>query len=467
MVYPRGVAWGLLGAGLALTGGCIQREPVPPGGVRPTLTSTVRVALGQRHQTLEGFGASIAWYLREASSHERKDELFDVIFRDLGLDILRFRNRYGRSDPQDAMLQQEVEIYRGATQSLGRPPKLMLTSWSPPGPLKANGKEGCNGNASCTLAKENGEFVYAKFADYWLLSLTHYASLGLVPDFVSIQNEPSFIPPSWEGCKLEPTETADYPGYDRALRAVHAKLQRLSSPPRLVGPEVLGIHWDLPQEYFRALDSGLLYGFAHHLYEKGDDGVWDWREPGPDSFVDEMQRAGRVAPGLPIFQTEFNTDEDRGTDGGLETAWLIHHSLVEEKVNAWLYWDLVWGQRKGLVSINGSAFKARDQYHAVRHYARFTDPGYVRVGAAADSRDVRASAYIAPDQSRLSLIVLNVGKRDRAVVVDPGGFSHARSDVYRTVFRPGRSKTWVSLGRLPPDSSVVLPSRSMATVVFE
>jgi hypothetical protein len=141
--------------------------------------------------------------------------------------------------------------------------------------------------------------------------------------------------------------------------------------------------------------------------------------------------------------------------------------LVEEKVNAWLYWDLVWGQRKGLVSINGSAFKARDQYHAVRHYARFTDPGYVRVGAAADSRDVRASAYIAPDQSRLSLIVLNVGKRDRAVVVDPGGFSHARSDVYRTVFRPGRSKTWVSLGRLPPDSSVVLPSRSMATVVFE
>ncbi len=467
MSYHRILARGLLGGAVVLASGCIQRQPVPPGGVRPALTSTVQVALGQRYQTLEGFGASIAWYLREAAGHERRDELFEVIFRDLGLDILRFRNRYGRTDPQDATLQEEVKLFRGATQSLGHPPQLMLTSWSPPAPLKANGKEGCTGNNSCTLAKENGQFVYAKFADYWVMSLTHYASLGLVPDYVSIQNEPSFIPPSWEGCKFAPTETDDYPGYDQALRAVHAKLQRLSSPPRLLGPEVLGIHWELPQTYFRALDPKLLYGFAHHLYERGDDGVWDWRDPGPDSFVDEMQSAARVAPGLPIFQTEFNTDEDRGTDGGLETAWLIHNSLVEEKVNAWLYWDLVWAKRKGLVSINGSAYQARDHYYALRHYARFTDPGYVRVGVAADSRDLRASAYIAPDQSRLSLVVLNVGNRDRAVVVDAGGFSHAQSDTYRTVFRPGRSKPWVSLGSLPPDSTVVLPSRSMATVVFE
>jgi hypothetical protein len=68
--------------------------------------------------------------------------------------------------------------------------------------LKANGKEDCAGDRDCTLAKENGRFVYEKFADFWRDSLVHYAQLGIVPDWVSIENEPSFIPLSWEGCKF-------------------------------------------------------------------------------------------------------------------------------------------------------------------------------------------------------------------------------------------------------------------------
>jgi O-glycosyl hydrolase len=84
----------------------------------------------------------------------------------------------------------------------------MLTSWSPPASLKASGKEKCHGNLDCTLKKKkNGKFVYEEFADWWLESLKHYQEKGLTPYYISMQNEPSFIPPDWEGCKFEPKET--------------------------------------------------------------------------------------------------------------------------------------------------------------------------------------------------------------------------------------------------------------------
>ena len=93
---------------------------------------------------------------------------------------------------------------RRATQALGHAPKIMLSSWSPPAPLKADHREDCNNNLDCTLARENGQFVYDQFAAYWIDSLRHYATLGIVPDYITLENELSFIPPSWEGCKFDP-----------------------------------------------------------------------------------------------------------------------------------------------------------------------------------------------------------------------------------------------------------------------
>ena len=188
--------------------------------------------------------------------------------------------------------------------------------------------------------------------------MRHYATLGILPDYITLENELSFIPPSWEGCKFDPTESAQYPGFDRALAVVHARLAGMAHRPRLLAPEVLGIHWGLLQKYLDRMDLNLVDGVAHHLYERGPDNIWDWRNPGPDSFVDEM-RAAAAATNKPLYQTEFQTDEDKGIDGGFETAWLIHHSLVEEGVVAFLYWDLIWTGRGGLVSINDGASTTR------------------------------------------------------------------------------------------------------------
>jgi glucuronoarabinoxylan endo-1,4-beta-xylanase len=452
-------------AAVLLASSCIKHGVVPGGPEERAKPVTVVIATTERHQTLEGFGASIAWYLNLAVDSPAPD-LYKTLFPELGLDILRLRNRYQRSESGDRDLREEVEIVRRATQALGRPPKVMMSSWSPPAELKANRAERCKNNDDCTLARVDGQFVYAQFGAYWRDSLRHYAEIGIAPEYVSIQNEPDFIPPDWEGCKFLPTETERYPGYDRALQAVHDQIAGLPSPPKLVGPEVIGVHHGKVAEYVRPLNLDLLYAVAHHLYEKGDDGVWDWRSPGPDSFVEPMKSAAEAAGNKPVWQTEFQTDDDDGIEGGFETAWLIHHTLVDEGASVFLFWDLIWKPRSGLVSIDGARAKPRDQYYSLRHFARFTDPGYVRVGAQVDTPGVVASAFESADGKAVTVVLLNTGTRPADVRVNPGGFVVSRTATFRTTYRPGQSELWADLGEVATNSTVPLPPRSVATVVL-
>jgi glucuronoarabinoxylan endo-1,4-beta-xylanase len=426
-------------------------------------TAHLNINATRQYQTLEGFGAATAWYMDRIVGPTTGD-LYDFLFAELGLDILRFRNRFERVGEENANLKEEIEIFKRATAALGHPPKLMLSSWSPSGSLKAHGKEKCSGNPDCTLKKVDGKFVYDEYADWWLRSLKHYQSLGLTPDYISMQNEPSFIPPDWEGCKFEPAETAEYPGYGKALSKLHGRLSELSFQPKVLGPETLGVHYERTQKYLKEIDRAHLYGVAHHLYEKGNDDMWDWRDPGPDSYVDEMLGVA-ASTELPIFQTEFNTDEDKGIDGGFETAWLIHHTMAEEGAAAFLYWDLIWPD-KGLVSMTGRTPNPRDQYYALKHFSRYTDPGYVRVSTGSDAEGIIASAYLAQDKRQLTVVVLNTGKGVVDVTLSMEGFEGKKSSSYQTVFRPGKSKRWVDLGSLSEESSLHVPARSVTTVVL-
>lgn len=439
-------------------------ETLVPGA--PEHTVGVAIDATRRYQILEGFGAAVAWHQGRLVGNV-SDEVYTLLFPDLGLDILRFRNRFERSDHSDGNLAEEVTIFERATRALGHAPKLLLSSWSPPAALKANGKERCANNPNCTLAKHNGSFVYGEFADWWARSLSHYAGLGLVPDFISIQNEPDFIPGNWEGCKFTPEESNDYPAYGKALAAVHERLVKLPKRPRLLGPEVLGIHYHRIPNYLAALDQTLLDGVAHHIYERGNDNMWDWRSPGPDSFLDEMTEV-RDATALPTFQTEFNTDEDHGVDGGFETAWLIHHTLVTQGAVAFLYWDLIWSGNKGLVSLIGLTAKPRDHYYALRHFARFTEPGFTRVAATSDDENLLASAYVSPDGRQVTLVLLNTADGVASVSLQPPGEADS-VEAYLTTFRPGHSQRWQSLTLASGQQTGAiarLPARSVATLVY-
>ena len=63
---------------------------------RATPTARVTIDTAARHQTLVGFGASLAYADDAIVAHPDKAALYDLLFAESGLDVLRLRNRYER-----------------------------------------------------------------------------------------------------------------------------------------------------------------------------------------------------------------------------------------------------------------------------------------------------------------------------------------------------------------------------------
>ncbi len=476
MKYFDSQVWGTIA--LLVVGCSLDRYPsesdagIPIADAAPS-DGFVHLAVDAslRYQTLEGFGAAVAWYAETLAAFPADSPVYDVAFRDLGLDIIRFRNRYGRQDAGNSSdITAETQILQRATQSLGHAPKVLLSSWSPPGPLKGSGLENCtNDKTTCTLTKDaNGRYVYDQFATYFVDALNYYTTVGIRPDYLSIQNEPDFVPNGWEGCYFSPTETTTYPGYDAALSAVHSAIAQQNPGLKIIGPENYSLANGALGNYLVTATRGLLYGAAHHLYQSNF-----WRAP--DTYLASMTDAKTSAAALPLFETEFDTQGDGNLTGGFETAWVMHNALAVEGVSAFLYWSLVWGggvgqTPGGLIWLAGGQYTIRDQYYAVRHFARFTDPGYTRVDAQSNSSDVRVSGYLAPDNSQLTLIILNTGLGDTQVKLDSTkNFTTEASEIYRTIYRTGDAGTseyWSSLGSLDSNQPLLMPSHSVATLVL-
>lgn len=414
-------------------------------------TYDVTVDTGTTYQTLEGFGAAIAWYDSWVTSHPNKTALYKTMFQDSGLDILRLRNQYQHSQDDSTV---DAEIYK-AGKELNPSLKLLLCSWSPPSSLKKNGT--MNGG---TLAKDGSGFMYDKFADYWYNSLTAYAKKGLVPDYISIQNEPDYEDSGWETCLFRPTETSDFPGYGKALNAVYGKIQSMPNMPKILAAESAGIGNNTVQDYTKNMDLSKVYGIAHHLYNGGDGS-------NPDSFNSVFSALAAAYPNKPIFQTEYDYGDY------FTTAQLIYNSLVVEGVSGYYYWDLVWtkdqrplihledpSNRSGWTTQNG--FYVSDFYYTIQHYAKFTDPGYKRVAATSTSNDIKVSAFNSPDKKKLTLILLNTGSSSQTLNLNLKGYNASSSAVYRTA---GNEK-FASLGSVK-NNSISLPAKSIVTVAYD
>ncbi|MHB8061889.1 MAG: dockerin type I domain-containing protein [Ruminiclostridium sp.] len=409
------------------------------------------VNINTTYQTLEGFGAAIAWYDGWVTSHPNKTELYKVMFADSGLDILRLRNQYQHSQDDSSI---DAEIFKAGKQ-LNPSLKLLLCSWSPPSDLKRNGT--MNGG---TLAKDSNGFVYSKFADYWYNSLTAYAAKGLVPDYISIQNEPDYENTGWETCIFKPTEDSNYPSYGKALDAVYSRINSLSNKPKILAAEAAGIDSNLVQNYANAMDLSKVYGIAHHLYNGGD-------ANNPDSFNSIFRSIAAAYPNKPRFQTEY----DYGT--AFTTAQLINNSFVEEGVSGYFFWDLIWtNDQRPLIHLddpnnqsgwsNPKGYSITDFYYTIQHYAKFTDPGYKRVEASCASSDIKITAFASPDSKKLTMILINKGSSESTINLNLNGYSANSSAVYRTV---GNEK-FASKGSLS-GNSVTLPAQSVVTVALD
>lgn len=448
---------------------CAEGTSCVAGVCMPVGTSTARLTVetNTRYQTLVGFGASLSYAENPIVDHPEKAALYDLLFSDTGLDLLRMGNRY--QSPEDAVVEPASEIVAAASERIGRRPVLLMTSASPPAPLKASGSRWCSGDLeTCTLAPlPEGGFDYAAFGRYWRDSLEAYADADVLPDYISIQNNPDWVPPEDnpnEACHFLPEEgtstaTVDgkrieiaYPGYREALSAVRTAIADLPVVPRLIAPEAARLGpFD---EYVAVVDPSSVDALALHLY--GEEATVD---------VAALEGIHEVATRLdrPVFQTEMQAN-------GIQTAVLLHYAL-STGVSAYLQNDIVFlsrdGAEVGLVLVTDEGFEPQGPYYALTHYARHTDPGWVRVDASSDSTDLLGSAWLSPDETSLVVVVVNPSSEDleaEIVLEDSVRARLVQSEVMRTAF-DGIERA-VLLGQLSAAGIVGVPSHSIVTIAL-
>jgi len=228
--------------------------------------------------------------------------------------------------------------------------------------------------------------------------------------------------------------------------------------PKFIGPENDSLAKSEFEKYMTGLtstnDLDDLDAVAHHLYGSGTDNI-------PNTFNINMMGVAQAAAGKPIWQSEYAPNKQSFYD----TAWLIQNAVTIEGVSTYLYWDLYWVPQSapsGLVTVSKTDYTINDDYYAVQHFAKGIATGWTRVGAAASDGSLVTSAFLSPDGTKLTLVLINIGGDDQ-VTVDPGAFVGATSSVYRS---SGMSERFAALGPLDQTGGFLLPAGAVATVML-
>ena len=420
------------------------------GAEPPDANAVGMVEIGIVYQELEGFGASGAWYEGWLTAHPLKNEIYDVIFGQLGLDIYRLRNTY---DISSDYISRSAEIVQAAETSLGHPVMIMISSWSPPAYLKSD-----SNTVGGTLKKDAyGNYMYDEFADWWADSLDEFSSRGINADYVNIQNEPNWVA-SWDTCLLDPVQSAAVAGYNEAFEAVWQKLNTVmgSAMPKMLAAEARNI--SLSGDYLdNLINDSHVYGYAHHLYGDGSGN-------NPDAYIPAMTGFASQYGDKPRFQTEYSDDETTFTDA-INLAMLMHNSLTIEGVSVYMHWSLFWGEPSGLVALqfpwdSNPGYTINPVYYAFKHYSYFTDPGWYRVEASTDSDALRISAFKNADNTALSIVIINISDADINLALSLEDFSPGTSSVYRT----SESENVAYVGTFDESQSIELPPQTITTV---
>jgi len=86
-----------------------------------------------------------------------------------------------------------------------------------------------------------------------------------------------------------PNEQNGYPSYAKGLQQVYAHLQNFPNRPKILGPEVLGIGYNTPENYLQPMNLSQIDGIDHHLYHGGDSN-------NPDTFQQSLAQLQNAYP---------------------------------------------------------------------------------------------------------------------------------------------------------------------------
>ncbi len=422
------------------------------------------VDINTRRQVIEGFGAAGGWYEGWITAHPQKETLYDIFFDELGLDIYRLRNAYDQGTDGTTYMTRSGQI---VAEGKERNPnlKILISAWSPPAYLKSNGLISGGEGSNATLIGGPNNYNYTGFADWWADSITAWSDdYGIDADYISIQNEPDYDA-TWDSCRFEPTETSQIAGYAQAFEAVYTEMDSRfgASMPNMLGPEMTGL--SRLGEYLSAIiNTSHLYGYAHHLYNCSNGGSAGCGDD-PDLYLTNMQNIGSTWNDKPLFQTEYEHATGLWPDA-YNMALLLHNALTVEGVSSYFYWSLFWAEPSGLVSLpayGSSEYTRTSDFYGFKQYSAFIHSDWQRVDTTEDSSALRMSAYISPDNTQLTVVIINThASTDIDLTLSLGDLTIDAGDIYRT----SQTENCVNVGAFNPANPVALPAKSVTTLAL-
>ena len=423
-------------------------EPDPP---------TIIIDPASLKQEMIGFGGALTWYSNWMTQSSKKAEIANLIFSDLGIDIIRFKNwyypdNYPTTTSTDVMTDDNSKIHWDATNELytlaktGNPNvKILLSSWGPPQSLKSN-----NSTRQGTLKKDGSGFMYDAYADYWEDVLDH---VPFNPDYVSIQNEPTYLNAGWTTCQWSSVETPTLPDYHVAFDKVYDKIKTRAHVPVMIGPE--------------SQDIPTYAAFANKLKDRTHCGALGYHPYNINSgtstaqIKSSLESVGAIT-GKPNFMTEFSDNLD-----WFNTALFMQGTLIYANSSGYIYWKLIWntpasGTDAAIISVTqGGQYTVTPFYYLMKHFSKNIDAGYRRVDVSSSNTSLQLSAFLSPDNRKVTVIVINngtgsvdvdlavTGKTVNAITADQS----REGDYYKPV-------------TITSDGVMSLPPRSITTVVL-
>lgn len=429
-------------------------------------TVSVTVDPQVRFQEMVGFGGGLTWHCDRITRSSHKDEIFSLIFEDLGIDVIRFKNWYYPLDYPSSKSTQNMEVdwfkqHFDATKELFSAAKaansdiqVLLSSWGPPSGLKSND----NLNEG-TLEKNNGQFMYSEYGQYWVDVLD---SIGFSPDYISIQNEPGYENSDWTTCAWRPEETSDVPGYAQALDTVYNRIRGRSYVPSIVAPETENIGaaiWDNSVNTFESMclpleDKEYIDAYGYHLYNFSS-GVGSINTGVLNMIRDDFSEK-------PNWMTEFSS----GNYDWLQTAHAIQMNLLEANTSAYIYWELMWDEKStsAMISVDDNGdYEVKSHYQTIKHFSKHIDKGYRRISSSGSSSLFKISSFISPDETKITHVLVNRSPASQDVSLDHSGFNVGRATGFQSV----EGQWCTPLQELDLQDAFTVPALSITTLVVD
>lgn len=434
----------------------------------------IKVNYEIEYQTIEGFGASGAWWAQDVGGWENIDEIMQLLYdnnKGIGLNIYRYN--IGAGEPCKAWDKwrktQTVEVLPGvydlnrdknAITAMKKAVKygadtVILFANSPPARLTKSGYTSGEMTGKSNLPPENEE----EFAKY-LVDITELIlKEGIPVKYLSPINEPQW---EWkegqEGCHYEPDQIISL------ARKVVEELERRNLPVKISIPE--SGKWNDEKYtltlYKRVMDDEILSKAIDHW------AVHSYWSNERDKKI-AAHYFSQIPDMVPLHQTEWCemvNGRDLGMDAALVMAKTIHEDMTILSVASWQHWLAVscYDYRDGLiyVDIPTRKYKMAKRGWALGNYAKFIEKEYKRIHAeCGEDKELMVSAYVSPDKDKTVIVVVNPTNNASRVLIS--GVKGNEMQIYET----SENYDCQLVDTISTQESWEIPPRSITTFVIK